>query len=135
MWDIGQYVYHNCLLIVVTSSEIYLSNQTGVFYVTKSQYKNLNILRKTRAFKRKSNALFIIFKGLHWSKWKNFLEGENPTLNMIGLGITILMVDQIIRLLLFGCFILIVLIKFIFTRKIMHAFFSSTEKRSVLLGS
>ena len=135
MWDIGQYVYHNCLLIVVTSSEIYLSNQTGFFYVTKSQYKNLNILRKTRAFKRKSNALFIIFKGLHWSKWKNFLEGENPTLNMIGLGITILMVDQIIRLLLFGCFILIVLIKFIFTRKIMHAFFSSTEKWSVLLGS
>ena len=41
-----------------------VSNQAVFFTCTKSQCKNLNILRKKRAFKMKSKAFFIIFEGL-----------------------------------------------------------------------
>ena len=41
-----------------------VSYQAVFFTCTKSQCKNLNILRKKRAFKMKSKAFFIIFEGL-----------------------------------------------------------------------
>ena len=37
---------------------------SGFFYMTKKSWQNLNILRTKRAFKMKSKAFFIIFKGL-----------------------------------------------------------------------
>ena len=49
----------------------------------KSQDKNLNILRKKRAFKMKLKVFFIIFEGLSLKQIKNIMEGESPTLTKL----------------------------------------------------
>ena len=49
--------------------------------MTKSQGKNLNILRTRRAFKIKQKAIFIIFKGL--SGVINCLRHESALLNLL----------------------------------------------------
>ena len=60
-WDIGQYVYCNCLWNSLWRHEFWncscLSNQT--VWAVKT-----NILRTKRAYKMKQKAFFIIFKGL-----------------------------------------------------------------------
>ena len=53
-------------------------------YITKSQDKNLNILRTKRAFDVKQKAFFIIFKGL--SSAKNCIRAECASL-ILGLDL------------------------------------------------
>ena len=49
--------------------------------MTKSDDKNLNILRMEKAFKMKKNIFFIIFNGLSMKQITQiFLEGESLTL-------------------------------------------------------
>ena len=57
LWDIGQYVYCNCLLTRMWRHKFwnqrYLSNEAVFSTWPKCQDKNLNILRTKRAFKMK----------------------------------------------------------------------------------
>ena len=56
-WDVGQYIYCNCLLTKLWrhkfSNQPYLSNQASFSTWPKSQDKNLNISRTERVFKIK----------------------------------------------------------------------------------
>ena len=50
---------------------------SGFFYMTKRSWQNLNILRTKRAFKMKSKAFFIIFKGLSMMQITDIFFGFN----------------------------------------------------------
>ena len=67
-WNIGQFVYFNCLLTRFWRHKILkltLSFESSHFSLSRnSQDKNINILRTKRAFKVKWRAFSIIFKGL-----------------------------------------------------------------------
>ena len=53
----------------------------------KCQDKNLNILRMGRAFKMKRKVFLIIFEGLSLNQIKkSSLEGQSPTLSVVGGG-------------------------------------------------
>ena len=75
-WDIGQYVCCNWLLTRLwrqkSWNNTYLSNQFAFSTWPKSQYKNLNILRTKRVFKKKHKVFFIIFKRLSLKQIKQF---------------------------------------------------------------
>ena len=82
-WDIGQYVYCNCLLtrLWCHNFEINLVFLIKPFFLHDQKFKanNCHILR-TEGFKMKWKAFFTIFKGPLLKQIKN-LEDESPSLN------------------------------------------------------
>ena len=50
---------------------------SGFFYMTKKSWQNLNILRTKRAFRMKSKAFFIIFRGLSMMQITDIFFGFN----------------------------------------------------------
>ena len=86
-WDIGEYVYYNCLLTRLWRHEFwlqpYLSNQAVFPTWPKSHDKNVSLLRMKRAFQMKWKAFFIFFKELSMKQITQFFwEGETPTLSL-----------------------------------------------------
>ena len=86
-WNIGLYVYCNCLLTKLWRHKFWnspcISNQAISSRRTKSEVKHRNILRTKRALKIKYKMFFIIFKGLSLKQIKQFSwEGKSPTLNV-----------------------------------------------------
>ena len=81
-WDIGQYMYCNCLLTRLWRhkfwNQIYLSNKVTFSIWPKNSNKNSNkIIKSNKGYLSSS-------KGFHWSKWSNFfLEGQSRTLSFI----------------------------------------------------
>ena len=65
-WDIGQYVYYNCLFPrLFPSFELdFIFLIMPFFCKTKRLRQNINILRMKKAFKVKDNTFTIIFKRL-----------------------------------------------------------------------
>ena len=70
--------YPGCDVIKFEINLIFLIKPFG--YMTKYEDKNLNILRRERAFEVKWKALFIIFNGL--AVVKNCLRPESATLKI-----------------------------------------------------
>ena len=77
LWDIGQYMYCNCLLTRLWRQKLYnyscISNQSDFSRWPKSQHKNVNILRTERAFKN----LNIIFLSSLWFSdvFRDYING------------------------------------------------------------
>ena len=74
-WDIGQYVYCNCLLTRLWRHRFwnypYLSNQAVFSTCAKSQHKKINIIG-TKSFLRWSKKHFLSVKGFSLKEIKHF---------------------------------------------------------------
>ena len=84
LWDIGQYLYCNCLLtrLHVMNFEINLTFLIKPFFLHDQKVMiKLDYLQQKELLRWNKKHFFIIFKGLSMKQITQiFLEGESPTL-------------------------------------------------------